>query len=208
MNYVVGLIKDYKREFLLLLCLLVGLMAYGIVKAGFWFGLVSIFVMYFLVGLYVFSNIDPKEWEASIIFVLYLAAAVLVILCFSMVSMSNQCLFHGGPDSPPLSRQWEHYYFSASMFTSLGFSDFKPLTFEAQVFAVAQSLLGNAHGVSFILVMLGRRRWLGQAEQVAAPASAPSKAVEVKLERVTNTLRLVVGLLVLNFAMLLVFALR
>lgn len=208
MNYVVGLIKDYKRECLLLLCLLVGLMAYGIVKAGFWFGIVSIFVMYFLVGLYVFSNIQPREWEASIIFVLYLAAAVLVILCFSMVSMANANLFHGSPTSPALIQEWDHYFFSASMFTSLGFSDFKPLTYEAQVFAVAQSLLGNAHGVSFILVMLGRKRWLGQPEQATEPVPATTRVLEVKLAQVTTTLKLVVGLLVLNFVVLLVFALR
>lgn len=208
MNYVVGLIGDYKKESLLLLILLVGLMLYGIGHAGFWFGIVSNFAMYFLLGLYVFSTIRPKEWEASIIFILYLIAAIWMIVCFSFVSIANQNLFHGGPDSPRLSGLWDHYFFSASMFTSLGFSDFKPISFEARFFAVAQSLLGNAHGVSFILVMLGRKRWLGQSEQAVEPASVTHRVLEVKLRQVTTTLRLVVGLLVLNFVVLLVFALR
>jgi len=122
--------------------------------------------------------------------------------------MSNEDLFHGGPDSPSLSSEWDHYYFSASMFTSLGFSDFKPISFKAQFFAVAQSLLGNAHGVSFILVMLGRKRWLGHSEHAVEPVSGTPKALEVKLRQVTTTLKLVVGLQVLNFVVLLIFALR
>jgi hypothetical protein len=208
MNCVVDYIRLNKKSSLLVLIALVCLMLVGVALAGFWFGLTSIFVLYFLVGLYVFSTIEPKEWEASIIFVLYFAAAALLIIYFSFISMANAKYFHGDGSTMSLITKWQHFYFSASMFTSLGFSNFTPVSQQAQIFAVAQSLLGSAHGVTFILVMLGRKKWLGQPEKPVVPGLDGSQSIGLKVAQIALTLRIVVVLLVLNFIALLVLALR
>ena len=192
MDSVVKYIRDNAKKCFFGLIFFVVATVLTIKFFGFWCGLVSIFALYFLISLYIFSVVEPKEWEASIVFVLYLLAAVVFIGLFSGVSFANEDFFE------KLDGWWEHAYFSVSMFTSLGFTEDKPLTFEAQFFAVAQSLLGSAHGVSFIFVMLGRSKWVEQKVQGIVKAPDNTRILELRMRNMSNALNFIIGLLVLN----------
>lgn len=180
--------------------------------SGFWIGLSSIFLLYFLLCIYVFNSLAPKRWETSAVFILYLAASVLLIMAFAGVSLFNNYLF-GIPKHDDFALAfWRHFYFSASMFTSLGFSKYQPVTSEAQVFAIAQSLLGSAHSVTFISVILMHSSWREQPERPLFPGMDSTLKKQLKLieqiPQLTFMLRFVVGLLLLIFLVLLLLVFK
>lgn len=169
-----------------------------ITQLGFWLGLGAIFFLYFALSLYVYSVVEPKEWEASIVFVLYLIAAIVFIGAFSGLSLAHEDLF-----DDLNTGFWEHAYYSASMFTSLGYADFKPKSFEAKFFTAAQSLLGGAHGVSFIFVMLGRSKWTEHKIRKVVDVSGNIRALEQRMRDMSRSMNFVIALLALNLLVML-----
>ena len=143
------------------------------------------------------------------IFFLYICASVVLILGFTGVSLFNNVLFSIPEQETFALSFWKHFYFSAAMFTSLGFSDYQPATTEAQFFVVAQSLLGGAHSVTFISIILMHSNWtLKPEERSGLPGLDGSLKQQLRLieqiPQMVLMLKVVVGLLLLILLALLV----
>ena len=180
-----------------------------VARAGFLVGIVSIYVLYFALCTYVFTHLSPRRWEVNMIFFLYICASVVLILGFTGVSLFNNVLFSIPEQETFALSFWKHFYFSAAMFTSLGFSDYQPATTEAQFFVVAQSLLGGAHSVTFISIILMHSNWtLKPEERSGLPGLDGSLKQQLRLieqiPQMVLMLKVVVGLLLLILLALLV----
>jgi hypothetical protein len=102
---------------------------------NFWFAFGFVFILYFSLSLYIFVLIEPLEWEAGILFLPYLLASLVLLLIFASISYRNPetLTFVGGNDDSVkiIPRRFEeHFYYAASMVTSLGFSSYLPLSSE------------------------------------------------------------------------------
>lgn len=217
MNRVVDYIKNNPFKSLRYLLALAVVQVLLVFFSNFWSAFGFVFFLYFVISLYIFVLIEPREWEAGVLFFLYMLASILLMLVFASISYKYYgMLTFEGDEIVPVRvipyRFEDHFYFSASMFTSLGFSSYLPVSDAAKFFSTGMSLLGSAHSVAFIVVMLGRARW-----KVAAPAiqvrsyypadlTSRTQALEVRVARMSQLLKLVLGLLILN-VLLVVFLL-
>lgn len=120
-------------------------------------GMGAIVLFYFVVALAIYSWSEPRPGDVPLYFVLYIAVSVVFIMLFAFLSLfvsRDSQIFDGiGSLGSGVSG---HLFFSATMFTSLGFSQYQPLNVDAQAFAIVQSLLGGAHSVTFMVIAVGR----------------------------------------------------
>ncbi|WP_313117512.1 ion channel [Ectopseudomonas guguanensis] len=209
MEGVVRYLQGNKTKGLVVLMVVNLLLVLLVARAGFLVGIVSIYVLYFALCTYVFTHLSPRRWEVNMIFFLYICASVVLILGFTGVSLFNNVLFSIPEQETFALSFWKHFYFSAAMFTSLGFSDYQPATTEAQFFVVAQSLLGGAHSVTFISIILMHSNWtLKPEERSGLPGLDGSLKQQLRLieqiPQMVLMLKVVVGLLLLILLALLV----
>ena len=209
MEGVVRYLQGNKTKGLVVLMVVNLLLVLLVARAGFLVGIVSIYVLYFALCTYVFTHLSPRRWEVNMIFFLYICASVVLILGFTGVSLFNNVLFSIPEQETFALSFWKHFYFSAAMFTSLGFCDYQPATTEAQFFVVAQSLLGGAHSVTFISIILMHSNWtLKPEERSGLPGLDGSLKQQLRLieqiPQMVLMLKVVVGLLLLILLALLV----
>ena len=212
MDDVIEFIKENKFKALSLLVVVNVIILFLVAFGGFVAGIISIYFLYFSLCLYVFSQLRPRRWETSVVFVLYIAASVVFILGFAAISMFNNGYFSIPEQSSDLLTLWKHFYFSASMFTSLGFSNYQPGNFHAEFFVVAQCLLGGAHSVTFISIILMNSNWTSVTGGSDLPRIDGSIKQQLKLveqiPKLVLMLRVVIALLLLIFFALMFLAVR
>lgn len=211
MSPVVRYIEEHRFRSLVLLTALMVVELLLVAFTNFWLSFCFVYILYFALSLYIFVVIKPREWEVGALFVLYALAALLVILLFVVVSWRYAGDMTFGDGNAP-DRLEDHLYFAVSMFTSLGFSTFVPMNDAARFFSAGLSLLGSAHSVVFVFIMLGRARWNGSAstDAIVYRESFASRIqkLEERVGDVSHVLSWVVCLLVANLIFLMVLILR
>lgn len=158
MEKILNLFGRHKKLSLCSLLMLTVLVVVTLRYTNLYAGMGAIVLFYFVIALAIYSWSEPRPGDVPLYFVLYIAVSLVFIMLFAFLSLfvsNDSSVFDGiGSLGGGVSG---HLFFSATMFTSLGFSQYQPLNVDAQAFAIVQSLLGGAHSVTFMVIAVGRR---------------------------------------------------
>lgn len=170
-----------------------------------------IFSMYLILSYYLYVVTVTRNYEVPLLFITYLGTTAIFILLFAIVSWTQEIMSCGDPEKMCSAGRLDHYFYSLSMVTMLGVSNFEAITETQKWFTITQVFFGASHTVTFLLVALGSTRWIGESRTLTGNA-APSvldrrvSALELQMRYMAKTLKLLLVITLGSFVLILYLA--
>lgn len=115
-------------------------------------GLGLVFVLYGLTIRSLFSFLYNTRRDPAYVWIAYLAWSVFICGILSVFAFEYDLL----PHTPELYRRplIDYLYYEVITFTTVGYGDVIPSTAQGKLLALCTALLGAAHGVTFVALIL------------------------------------------------------
>lgn len=149
---------------LFVIALLSGLSWVCVGVADSWlYGYISIIVFYVAFALVMFAVIRPAAWEGSVVFLFFTGMAIVFILLYSGLYHQHDLAASINKDvSADLLNGFTNldcFYFSTSVFTTLGFGDILPTSIPGKIVVASEAVMGMTYGATALITFLGHRGW-------------------------------------------------
>jgi hypothetical protein len=122
---------------------------------GLFIGLGLSFVMYGLTIHSIFAFLQHTDRQPVYIWIAFLLWSFFICCILTVFAIEYDLLPHTSEASLAKSRTLIDYlYYEVMTFTTVGYGDIVPLSAQGKLLAICTALLGAAHGVTFVALML------------------------------------------------------
>ena len=117
-------------------------------------GLGMVFVMYGLTIRSIFFFLRHTRREPVYAWIAFVMWSVFICGVLAVFAIEYDLLPHMPEASTKLRPLVDYFYYEIITFTTVGYGDIVPLTTQEKLLAICTALLGAAHGVTFVAIIL------------------------------------------------------